>query len=129
SRNQARIFEQEGQFFVEDLASSNGTVLNGKVLSSVTREVKSADKIGIGDCLFVFKAIEMTRVAEPLQDHDERPEIKTDEQLQLAPKTDLLPELPKDRNAQTEDGDTQPRARPLAVDPERSLSGARSSKK
>ncbi len=54
SRSHCRVYNKgPGRYFVEDLKSANGTKLNGSLLSQA-RELKSGDKIAIGDVEFTF---------------------------------------------------------------------------
>src|SRR4051812_8969574 len=62
SRRHARIFSQDGGWWVEDLESANGTMLNGKKLSE-RRKLVHDDVIGIGKSRILFQD-EGTR-AEP----------------------------------------------------------------
>ncbi len=77
SRNHARIFQEGGRWFVEDMGSSNGTWVNGDRLTG-PREIKTGDAIGVGDVIFAFTAIEPTRSDKivssewrVLQEHDD----------------------------------------------------------
>lgn len=54
SRSHARLFEQAGQYFVEDLKSANGTILNARPLKGTT-QLESGDRILIGDVELVFE--------------------------------------------------------------------------
>jgi ABC-type multidrug transport system ATPase subunit/pSer/pThr/pTyr-binding forkhead associated (FHA) protein len=47
SRRHARIFFQNGQYFLEDLGSSNGTVVNGSAVTAAVA-LNSGDAIGLG---------------------------------------------------------------------------------
>ncbi len=47
SRQHLRIFRQKGEIFVEDLKSTNGTLLNGKPLTKA-QKVKNGDLLTIG---------------------------------------------------------------------------------
>ncbi len=53
SRSHARVFEDDGRFFVEDLKSANGTKLNAKALKAPV-ELKTGDRIAIGDVTLEF---------------------------------------------------------------------------
>jgi pSer/pThr/pTyr-binding forkhead associated (FHA) protein len=53
SRSHARVYEEDGRFFVEDLKSANGTTLNEKPLSA-PMPLKAGDKIAIGDVVLEF---------------------------------------------------------------------------
>jgi hypothetical protein len=43
----ARLYQQNGQIFVEDLGSTNGTFVNGKQISAATR-LKRGDQVQFG---------------------------------------------------------------------------------
>lgn len=43
----ARVFERDGDVFVEDLGSTNGTLVNGEPLES-TRQLRKGDRISAG---------------------------------------------------------------------------------
>jgi pSer/pThr/pTyr-binding forkhead associated (FHA) protein len=51
SRDHARIVQREGNFFIEDLGSSNGTLL------SIQRPtpLQDGDQILVGTCILVFE--------------------------------------------------------------------------
>ena len=50
----ARVFSREGRFFVEDMNSTNGTLLNGATLQGEA-ELIDGDTIQIGDTEFRFE--------------------------------------------------------------------------
>ena len=54
SRHHARLFFAEGVWYVKDLGSSNGTIVNGRVIDSIA--LRPDDLIEIGNALLVFKA-------------------------------------------------------------------------
>jgi phosphoserine phosphatase RsbU/P len=59
SRAHARIYFQDGAFYIEDLESKAGTVLNGRRLSPhVPRELKHRDLINICDHIFEFTDVD-----------------------------------------------------------------------
>ena len=51
----ARLFSREGRHFVEDMKSTNGTLLNGAALHGEA-ELVDGDTIQIGDTVFRFEA-------------------------------------------------------------------------
>jgi len=53
SRRHARVFAHAGRFFLVDLGSRNGTVLNGEKLEGEAA-LQVGDRIQVGDTLFVF---------------------------------------------------------------------------
>lgn len=55
SRSHARVYEERGKHFVEDLKSANGTTLNDAPLKGV-KGLKSGDLIAIGDVVLEFSA-------------------------------------------------------------------------
>ena len=50
----ARVFSREGRFFVEDMNSTNGTLLNGATLQGEA-ELVDGDAVQIGDTVFRFE--------------------------------------------------------------------------
>lgn len=53
SREHARIFERNGEFFIADLESVNGTFLNGRAIHEVTR-LRDGDRINLYDVPLQF---------------------------------------------------------------------------
>jgi pSer/pThr/pTyr-binding forkhead associated (FHA) protein len=51
----ARVFSRGGRFFVEDMSSTNGTLLNGAELRGEA-ELIDGDTVQIGDTVFRFEA-------------------------------------------------------------------------
>jgi hypothetical protein len=51
----ARLFSREGHHFVEDMNSTNGTLLNGTTLDGEA-ELVDGDTVQIGDTVFRFEA-------------------------------------------------------------------------
>ena len=72
SRSHARVYEEAGTCFVEDMKSANGTKLNSKTLKAPV-ELKRGDKILIGDVTLEFTAPEAndTVMGEPSSTFDE----------------------------------------------------------
>jgi hypothetical protein len=50
----ARVFSREGRFYVEDMSSTNGTLLNGGTLQGEA-ELIDGDTVQIGDTVFRFE--------------------------------------------------------------------------
>ncbi|MGV3621850.1 MAG: FHA domain-containing protein [Archangium sp.] len=59
SRSHARVYEEAGRFFVEDLKSANGTRLNTRALKAPA-ELKTGDRIVIGDITLHFTGVSDT---------------------------------------------------------------------
>lgn len=53
SGRHARIFHREGRYWLEDLGSKNGTLLNGHRVAAA-RGLLSGDRITVGSCTFRF---------------------------------------------------------------------------
>ena len=53
SRSHARVYEEDGRFFVEDMKSANGTTLNKKTLKAPA-VLETGDRIAIGDVILEF---------------------------------------------------------------------------
>ena len=49
----ARIFEAGGHYFVEDLGSANGTLLNGAPIAG-RRELATGDSVALGPVVLAF---------------------------------------------------------------------------
>lgn len=54
SKQHARIFFKDAEFYIEDLGSTNGTNVNGKKLGTRPLKLKDSDKISIGHMHFLF---------------------------------------------------------------------------
>lgn len=53
SRKHALIENREGKFFIKDLLSTNGTIVNGLLIKE--KVLSEGDQIKIGDCIFLFE--------------------------------------------------------------------------
>ena len=53
SRRHCRIIFEKGSYLIEDLGSTNGTTLNGKLVTC-SMELKDGDKIGVANAQFKF---------------------------------------------------------------------------
>ncbi len=54
SHQHSRIFKEKNVYFIEDLESTNGTLLNGKRLTDEAIELFPGDRICIGQMEFMF---------------------------------------------------------------------------
>jgi pSer/pThr/pTyr-binding forkhead associated (FHA) protein len=54
SSRHARVYEQDGAVFVQDMGSTNGTYLNGSRLTEV-EQLRADDKIRVGDTQFRYE--------------------------------------------------------------------------
>ena len=54
STTHARIFFADGEFFLEDLGSTNGTLFNGKYIGIYTVPLQTGDRVGFGRVTFIF---------------------------------------------------------------------------
>lgn len=54
STTHARIFFADGEFFLEDLGSTNGTLFNGKYIGNYTVPLQTGDRVGFGRVTFIF---------------------------------------------------------------------------
>lgn len=77
SRSHARVYQDEGQYLVEDLKSANGTKLNGRPLKK-PMPLTSGDQIVIGDVVLEFTdddapatAAPSSTMADPPEDDEE----------------------------------------------------------
>ena len=65
SRRHARILSSEGRYFVADLGTRNGTLLNGERLRGESRWLNSGDVIEVGDEVLRFLTGAGTRIGGP----------------------------------------------------------------
>lgn len=56
SRRHGRVFKQDGQYFIEDLGSGNGTLLNGRKIDEAT-QLTHGDRIKLGPILVRFDSV------------------------------------------------------------------------
>ncbi len=95
SRSHARVYEEDGRYFVEDMKSANGTKLNTRALKAPA-ELKNGDRIIIGDVTLQFSA------PPPAQDTSTAPPESTlDESAMdaaLDPNATILKGASKDPN-------------------------------
>ena len=64
SRRHCRIFAEGGTYFVEDLGSSNGTQVNGKLVKQ-KQALAEGDKLSLGPVVFVFRPVAGELVTDP----------------------------------------------------------------
>jgi pSer/pThr/pTyr-binding forkhead associated (FHA) protein len=95
SRRHVRILERMGRYFVQDLGSSNGTLVNDAPITG-ERELANGDRLALGAAELVFKAgvsdEDSTRLLTPVQpDEDDatRPIRRN-----VAPPAPAAPSLP-----------------------------------
>ncbi len=79
SRKQIKLFKIGKKFFVEDLKSTNGTLLNGKpVIPGEGFEVEDGDLIAIGDTVLRFsEKVSKAQTIEKPQEGDQAPERRS----------------------------------------------------
>lgn len=71
SREHARIRREGWRWMLEDLGSTNGTILNGERITAPT-EIRDGDMIGVGDVTFQFHDPDTTTADSPF------PELEVD---------------------------------------------------
>lgn len=54
SSSHAKLTQNEGEYFVQDLGSTNGTFVNGEKIGTVPVQLKNGDKIHVGQVYFLF---------------------------------------------------------------------------
>ena len=57
SRRHAYIYLSDGEVIVEDLGSTNGTFVNGKLLEDEARKLRSGDEVSFGGNFFSYLAV------------------------------------------------------------------------
>lgn len=70
SRSHARVYEEDGQCFVEDLKSANGTTLNERPLKAVVA-LESGDLIAIGEVVLEFQFVDGAGPSSTLDGEEE----------------------------------------------------------
>lgn len=66
SREHFRIYNQNGRFFIEDLGSLNGTLVNGQTLSASSMPLADGDEISIGETSMSWLEKEQNLDKDPL---------------------------------------------------------------
>lgn len=71
SRHHMRFFQKDGNLFVEDLKSTNGTLLNGKTLTKI-QKLKNGDLVALGENNVIKVEIPSQKSAPPAEQNDLR---------------------------------------------------------
>lgn len=82
SRHHAQFLESHGSYFIEDLRSRNGTLLNGKRLDGRTA-LADGDQIKISDVVLTFQEASTPRVTETVSSPDVKLQLAEDEETPL----------------------------------------------
>ncbi|MEZ6067819.1 MAG: SpoIIE family protein phosphatase [Planctomycetaceae bacterium] len=69
SRHHAQVLESHGNYFVEDLRSRNGTLLNGKPLEGRV-QLSEGDQVRISEILFTFQTSIVPAVTDTVSSHN-----------------------------------------------------------
>ena len=96
SRKHVRISDRLGRFYVQDLGSANGTLVNDAPLSG-ERELQNGDRIALGPVEFLFKEVvhedDATRPFMPVEDDDATRPIRRTLTLPAEPSTVVDPAM------------------------------------
>ncbi|MFY0566193.1 FHA domain-containing protein [Archangium lansingense] len=97
SRRHVRISDRLGRFYVQDLGSANGTLVNEALLSG-ERELQNGDRISLGPVEFVFKEVvhedDATRPFMPVDEEDEATRlIRRNQPMAAEPGTQVDPRM------------------------------------
>lgn len=111
SRNHAQILESHGSYYVEDLRSRNGTLVNGQRIRGRT-ELHDGDQLKVCDMLFAFHAggsslgqtapAETTLPGAPAHNDRQAATVHDDSFIQPSPRfmeTQLADEPPSDKSS------------------------------
>lgn len=80
SRRHARLLGRGGRYYVVDLSSANGTLLNGRALEpSKNQELRAGDRLAMGSVEFLFAPLAPAPVdvTQPMPAFDARPRTST----------------------------------------------------
>lgn len=66
SRRHAHVFERDGELYIEDLGSTNGTYVNGQRLDEHARKLGDGDVIGFGGDFLVYE-VSIQNTAPPTE--------------------------------------------------------------
>ncbi len=64
SRHHARVFQQDGSWWIEDLGSRNGTLYNGEPIDSGPVRIRPGDVLGLGGSFITVSTVEATSQGE-----------------------------------------------------------------
>lgn len=81
SRQHCRFFEDKGSWFVEDLGSSNGTLVNGRKVSKF--ELQDGDVIAVGAATMKFLDVEAAPAAPAVEGWGDDDEISLEQETFL----------------------------------------------
>ncbi|WP_233166376.1 FHA domain-containing protein [Archangium sp. Cb G35] len=114
SRKHVRISDRLGRFYVQDLGSANGTLVNDAPLSG-ERELRNGDRISLGPVEFVFKEVvsadDATRPFMPVDEDEDATRLIT----RRNPPTSAQPQLQPDPFAPTPRLEPAPSGPPMLV--------------
>ena len=92
SRRHARLFFQNGEYFIEDLGSSNGTFVNRQRLSA-PHQLHDGDQLHLGNAVtLTFTAPQLTAEQPPLDTWDGTIQVDVTPPLAQTVYGDALPE-------------------------------------
>ncbi|HEX5747889.1 MAG TPA: FHA domain-containing protein [Archangium sp.] len=102
SRKHVRVSDRLGRFYVQDLGSANGTLINDAPISG-ERELRNGDRISLGPVEFVFKEVvsadDATRPFTPVEEEEDEATrlIRRNQAASAGPSTQPASFLPTPR--------------------------------